>query len=1022
MTSKSGLIAAQFHTDRVAPRMKSHLISATNCIDLTMDDGSESESNESGLPVQGSLVARKPAAGAAASAGLGAQEEEPLHPDPPPDAPVPAIPEEILVVMFGFPRWRCDRYEPTQVSLAGIVCTPCVRIVETPHGRHAVAAADIPAHTTLGWYEGLLVRNPSGLTNLHPYAMSKCGDKKGTPAIIGSPLAWPSYVDHGSGAYRNIAICCGERPSSPPTRNREWPFMYSTRSIRAGEKLHFNYDGDGDDGRFLRESAVQRRDVYGFFCSLIRQQPPLSVYEVFTALSKKFPNLGNFLPAQQREWDPLFLVLRPNELEDSPRDPRAGGVVDRPQDSPSCGKSRRRNAGPANEEAVCAASVGGESSGSDRDGEPQLFGTPGAMKRPRLTGLASRASGCSGAVGASQAACLSAPSKPVQAADIAIDDCTQGCLIPQQVATQGVSEDGAAAASVSCAALQGSATGDLVPCMELDALQRVKWNPPEDMLCVSATSISVSSLETARRTPQLVAGASEAEEDVAKKLAGDADTQQAAYAAATAAAQRRSDAHNAVKRALEQLQVARGLQSAAQAEVDEANCEGSRMLDAACEGPRLEMRVLQALEAARASELLAAATTDPGAVESAVTAAAAAQAASEAYTLWAGQREAREAGAVALAARRVELMARLNRLSTESSAAQLSLQDAKDTEARLPPIVDVERARQASLEAQAAVERHRAEVLRRERDRALAAAEMRGGAEAAALCRIQEPRAKGGVFCAAEQGSAVGMATAAELRPDLSHRVFEALGSSGSMGVSPMAALPCDSSDNAQPHQGVCGAHADPAQAVAQHRRAAEAGHADAQFNLALCLEHGNGLDSDPVQAAEWYLRAAEAGHRRAQYYLALRFTHGNGVPADAAKAVSWCRRAAEAGLADAQFDLAQRLECGKGVPADAEQAAAWYLRAAELGHVEAQHSLALCFEKGNGVPADPVKATAWYLRAAEAGDVDAQYTLAQCYERGKGVPADAERAITWYRNAAEAGHLAAAQKCVAGVLLNVRS
>jgi TPR repeat protein len=57
--------------------------------------------------------------------------------------------------------------------------------------------------------------------------------------------------------------------------------------------------------------------------------------------------------------------------------------------------------------------------------------------------------------------------------------------------------------------------------------------------------------------------------------------------------------------------------------------------------------------------------------------------------------------------------------------------------------------------------------------------------------------------------------------------------------------------------------------AVAWYRRAAEAGHADAQYNLASMLVEGEGCDRDLPAAREWLRRAVAGGYEYAEGLLA---------------------------------------------------------------------------------------------------------------------------------------------------------
>ena len=56
----------------------------------------------------------------------------------------------------------------------------------------------------------------------------------------------------------------------------------------------------------------------------------------------------------------------------------------------------------------------------------------------------------------------------------------------------------------------------------------------------------------------------------------------------------------------------------------------------------------------------------------------------------------------------------------------------------------------------------------------------------------------------------------------------------------------------------------DKEQAVYWYRKAAEQGHATAQFNLAVSYRNGEGVAQDHGQAAYWYEKAAAQGHAQA--------------------------------------------------------------------------------------------------------------------------------------------------------------
>jgi TPR repeat protein len=86
----------------------------------------------------------------------------------------------------------------------------------------------------------------------------------------------------------------------------------------------------------------------------------------------------------------------------------------------------------------------------------------------------------------------------------------------------------------------------------------------------------------------------------------------------------------------------------------------------------------------------------------------------------------------------------------------------------------------------------------------------------------------------------------------------------------------------------------DPERAAEWHERAASQGLANAQYQMGLLYEHGEGVPRDDVAAAHWHRRAAEQGEVAAQTNLGLMYRDGRGVPQDDALAYAWLSIAAE--------------------------------------------------------------------------------------------------------------------------------
>ncbi|QIG80999.1 SPOR domain-containing protein [Stakelama tenebrarum] len=125
--------------------------------------------------------------------------------------------------------------------------------------------------------------------------------------------------------------------------------------------------------------------------------------------------------------------------------------------------------------------------------------------------------------------------------------------------------------------------------------------------------------------------------------------------------------------------------------------------------------------------------------------------------------------------------------------------------------------------------------------------------------------------------------------------------------------------------------------AIDKWRGPAEAGNADAQFNLGQAYKLGRGVDSDLAQAQEWYRRAAIQGHAQAEdnYGLAL-FQNGHRD-----EAVQWLEQSALRGEPRAQYVLGTMYFNGDAVERDWVRAYALMIRSSQTGLPQANQALA---------------------------------------------------------------------------------
>ena len=200
------------------------------------------------------------------------------------------------------------------------------------------------------------------------------------------------------------------------------------------------------------------------------------------------------------------------------------------------------------------------------------------------------------------------------------------------------------------------------------------------------------------------------------------------------------------------------------------------------------------------------------------------------------------------------------------------------------------------------------------------------------------------------------------------------------------------------------GVRQDYAQSARWFLRAAEQGHADAQYHLGFMYYFGQGVAHDYAEAGKWFRRAAEQDYADAQFMLGTMHLLGRGIAEDYAEAGKWVRRAPIQGHVHAQYILGTMHHSGSGVAHDYAEAGKWFRRAAEQDYADAQYKLGVMYYLGRGIPQDYAEAAEWYRRAAEQGDADAQFSLGFMYLDGRGVLQDYAVAVEWFRRAAEQG------------------
>ncbi|MDP0498891.1 MAG: tetratricopeptide repeat protein [Verrucomicrobiota bacterium JB022] len=199
---------------------------------------------------------------------------------------------------------------------------------------------------------------------------------------------------------------------------------------------------------------------------------------------------------------------------------------------------------------------------------------------------------------------------------------------------------------------------------------------------------------------------------------------------------------------------------------------------------------------------------------------------------------------------------------------------------------------------------------------------------------------------------------------------------------------------------------------LATNRELADAGSAIAQNRVGEIYYHGLGdVLPEPKRAFDWFVRAADQDFGDAQYNLGVMYQMGDGVEQNAKTAVYWYQRAAEQDQANALNNLGYAYSAGFGVEKDEAKAVEYYEKAAKLGHSTSLFNLAYRYENGQGVQRDVKRAMKLYREAADKGHEGAMYCIGRLYELGQGVDRSLSEAQSWYRRASREGSTHAQQR-----------
>ncbi len=173
----------------------------------------------------------------------------------------------------------------------------------------------------------------------------------------------------------------------------------------------------------------------------------------------------------------------------------------------------------------------------------------------------------------------------------------------------------------------------------------------------------------------------------------------------------------------------------------------------------------------------------------------------------------------------------------------------------------------------------------------------------------------------------------------------------------------------------------------------AQAGIAEAQFNLSTLYYSGKGVDKDPAKGYNWLSKAAEQEYAPALHNMALQLLEREKTKS----AFDYLVKAAHLHFPASLYTLGKVHQAGLEGEENPELAFRYISKAADMGFDKAQYNLGKMYRDGYGVKSNEITSTEWFRRAAFQGYKKAQAKLVSRYFRGRGVSVDTVEALKWY-------------------------
>lgn len=175
----------------------------------------------------------------------------------------------------------------------------------------------------------------------------------------------------------------------------------------------------------------------------------------------------------------------------------------------------------------------------------------------------------------------------------------------------------------------------------------------------------------------------------------------------------------------------------------------------------------------------------------------------------------------------------------------------------------------------------------------------------------------------------------------------------------------------------------------------------DAKYKVSLIWAELGYYENYSDTVIDWLINFAESGDKNSQYYLGDIYSKGEVVGVNYHNAIEWFKKASEQDCPRSAFRVAQLYDFFK----DYDSAFLWYLRAAELGNDDSAYIVASRLAKGKGTDQDYFKAAVWFEKSASSGESSAMYNLGVMSYNGQGLEQCYKTAINWFKAASDLGN-----------------